>query len=206
MKVKKTLQRGLNHDRRNEKPIWEHIPLNGLDPRTKDLTGKRINHLKVLYSTRVEKSERWWWVCKCDCGMYALRPNWQLIGKYQCKSCGCRMGKSKDKRAGTENHPLFGGHRTYTSEGYVLKFAPNHPKAKDRRVLEHRLVMEEHIGRTLTSDETVHHKNGIRDDNRIENLELWTGSHPYGVRKNDLTDWAISYLQNEGYRIMNDRL
>src|SRR5690606_38479916 len=60
---------------------------------------------------------------------------------------------------------------------------------------EHRLVMEEHLGRPLEEDETVHHKNGIRDDNRLENLELWSSMHPYGQRVEDKVAWAAQILE-----------
>lgn len=60
--------------------------------------------------------------------------------------------------------------------------------------LQHRSVMEEHLGRPLRSSETVHHRNGIRHDNRIENLELWSSRHPYGQRVTDLLAWAEEIL------------
>jgi hypothetical protein len=85
--------------------------------------------------------------------------------------------------------------RTRTRDGYIQIQLPEYPgSSSNGLVLEHRYVMEQRLGRLLSPGENVHHRNGVRDDNRPENLELWVVGQPSGQRAVDLVVWAKEIL------------
>lgn len=109
----------------------------------------------------------------------------------RAKRCMPCWGKAHSGEAA----PQWNGGRTIMlSHGYVLVQCPEHPRANRGYMREHVIVMENTIGRRLLPGETVHHKNGVRDDNRPENLELWSGSQPSGQRVEDKAAWARELL------------
>lgn len=116
--------------------------------------------------------------CSKPCADAALRT----LYPRPCERCGVEFQPMKDgkrrfctracaaKASGLARRRPDGRR---DSKGYILRWAPEHPMAsRVGYVMDHRLVVSEHLGRMLKPDEVVHHRNGVKDDNRIENLEL----------------------------------
>lgn len=97
---------------------------------------------------------------------------------------------------GSKNIQWKGG-KSYI-HGYVLLTRPNHPHGHHGYVREHRLIMEEHLGRLLYPWEVVHHINGIKDDNRLENLVLMDKSLHIGMHSSER---VVRAIRNHGHII-----
>lgn len=112
-------------------------------------------------------------------------------------SDACREA-SRLAHTGKKSFAWKGGRVVDKRTGYVYVWNPEHPNAVmghgKAYVLEHRMVMSDHLGRKLLRTEQVHHKNGDRSDNRIANLELWSTSQPSGQRIEDKLRWAKEFI------------
>lgn len=122
--------------------------------------------------------------------------------KKPCKDCPTIVGSAHERCVPCNNRlkvsikePLpFGARsRRINHKGYVMVSMPG-----KSNVAEHRVVMEQHLGRALLPGENIHHINGVKHDNRIENLELWVTNQPCGQRPQDLVAWAREIIELYG--------
>ena len=120
------------------------------------------------------------------------------LNKNSCRICG----KLKQRKSNvckkcylqSRQYP-YSQKRHKSKDGYLYVYYKSHPHAdKSGRVLEHRLLFEQKLGRYLLPFESIHHKNSLKTDNRIENLELWSRIQPTGARVEDLMKWAKKIL------------
>lgn len=120
----------------------------------------------IYYPHQPKKPYHQFWDACPNCG----KERWQSQGRLGrlCPNCAMKQAGSRIRQHNIETHKHSLNHN-----GYVWVYCPNHSNAYNGiYVLEHRLVMEQKIGRYLLQDEIIHHINGIRNDNRIENLLL----------------------------------
>ena len=122
-----------------------------------------------------------------DCGKIVASP--------RCRECALVYHRG-------ENSSSWKGGRHRSTRGYILLRLPEHPnRSRGDLVMEHRVVMEKKLGRYLLPEENVHHINGVKDDNRIENLELWTVAQPAGVRVSDEIERCIKFLERHNIKV-----
>ncbi len=173
--------------------------------------------MKIGSRFKKDDKGRWWytppgttrrWAAEqrecAGCGETFIARKAAAVGKYcgySCMSGNQNLARFMHAERGPTHHNWRGG-RYRNKDGYIMVLAPSHPsvqgKGSSRQyVLEHRLVMEQKLGRPLKSRENVHHLNAIRDDNRPENLELWQQSQPSGRRVSDLPHCSTCSCSNQ---------
>lgn len=163
------------------------------------MEGQVFGNLTVISRTANSRTGAKRYLCRCDCGCNTEREvfGWALRSGSPT-SCGLRARGPKPRG---EDSPLWKGGRHTTKKGYVmLHITDARPKAK----YEHIEIMEGILGRSLIKGETVHHKNGIRNDNSPSNLELRVSNHPPGQSINDVVEWATELLRRYAPKRLQD--
>jgi hypothetical protein len=124
-----------------------------------------------------------------DCASFC-NSHYYSIREMRCDKDGCYNGRAKGLLECLTHADPRRFSRILNRDGYVvIRYTGG------ERVLEHRLVMAQIKNRELLPEETVHHKNGIRHDNRPENLELMVGAHGKGQRPEDMIEWHREQLR-----------
>ncbi len=147
------------------------------------------------------------------------KPLTPLLGRHGRKYDGCTYpgcgkphqsgglctGHNTQVRRGQPLRPLGPWGRPSNPEGrwidpkgyvYIKSPVESHPNAKSKKgwIAEHVWVMTQMLGRSLRPEESVHHRNLIKDDNRPSNLELWTSHQPKGARVADMLGWCRWFI------------
>lgn len=130
-------------------------------------------------------------LCLCGCGEETQLAKQTEIRRGLIKGQPKRFVTGHNSRVMLPEQTSMWRGGIANKDGYVLRLKPEGHPATTRYVQEHRLVMEQALGRYLQRYETVHHKNGIRSDNRPENLELWVTPQVSGQRAADLVAWVV---------------
>lgn len=115
-------------------------------------------------------------ICR-DCGNLFIATGTKKLC-VTCRNAISKISAIKAAEVNKKNYKI--GQLKKNNQGYMLIWTGNDWK------FQHRILMEQKINRPLEKHETVHHKNGIRHDNSLDNLELWVGGIRYGQRAEDV--------------------
>lgn len=125
-------------------------------------------------------------LCRVCSGKIAIQRD-EFRNASHADDCQCQRCKTAQGLLTRDSNPAWSGGRRKHKSGYVYVIVDEDDPmrcmaGRDPYVFEHRLVLARHLGRPLKPNETVHHRNGNRLDNRLENLELWATNHAHGQR------------------------
>lgn len=154
--------------------------------------------------------------CSRKCSALGRRKTAEQRHAFVCANCNARVNQSRKpsgrlyreqkycsrecKNEALRKRALLrfeAGHvgRHTKRHGYVWIAVPSLITGKRHTVLEHRYVMSKHLGRELYKEETVHHRDGNRQNNALSNLELFSSRHGPGQRVTDKVTFAIEILR-----------